>query len=432
MLPARTPPQKKIQSSLARFKFAVWGRQSGKTTNGIWTMATRPFAGRANGIYWYVLQTHSASEVAFNRYIKLFPKDSWQYLWAKKPNESEKTVFLTGGREVHFKSGQNYQDLRIETLDGSVLDELRQQPYQLWPEVIRPMLGRRKGWAELYTTPSGFDHCYDLYEETKKDPEWAHFHAPSTEAWWWTAEEIDSAKRTMSEAIFAQEILAEFRDLTRGKAYVNFGEHNISDVNPFSHLSISPHLPIILGTDYNLSPMAWSLGQVNVGKAHWFYYDEIHLESSHTQEASEAAVAKLEGLPNEVWVCGDATSKAGQRAAAGQSDYDILMSRLRAANIKAINRTPDSNPLVRDRVNTANAYLKNAAGVSSLWVHPRCKNLIKDFQRVVWKENNAVLDEGPRREQTHATDSATYPLCEITPLRGVRDVGGPRMAVRQV
>src|SRR3974390_1773499 len=67
LLPRRTPPQKRISQSSKRFDIAAWGRQSGKTTHGIHTMATRPLQGRKGGVYWFVLQTFDAATIAFER-----------------------------------------------------------------------------------------------------------------------------------------------------------------------------------------------------------------------------------------------------------------------------------------------------------------------------------------------------------------------------
>src|SRR6185437_9395012 len=220
----RTPAQKRISESTFRFNVASWGRQSGKTTFGLDKMIWAPMRSRPGSIYWYVLQTHAAAEVAFNRFMNnvigtpLF----------KEKNESEKWVALPDGRMVFFKSGENYQDLRVETLDGAIVDEYRQQHPDLWPQVIRPMLARRKGWADFLSTPNGFDHFYDLakYAMNNETNEWGFFKAPSTDAWWWSTEEIASAKASMSELEFAQEIMAEFVNLTAHRVY-----HSFTDVN---------------------------------------------------------------------------------------------------------------------------------------------------------------------------------------------------------
>lgn len=388
-------------------------------------MFTRPLNGPRLAVYWHLLQTYSAAEVAFNRYVALFPRESWPYLWAKKPNESEKTVFLTGGRQVHFKSGHKLQDLRVETLHGAIIDECRQQKKQLWTEIVRPMLGRYNGWCDFYSTPNGFDWVYDLYEASANNPEWARFHSPSAEAWWWTPEEVASARRDMSEPVFAQEILAEFRSLTSGRVYYAFGDHNKQTWCPwFKEKLWSPYHPVTLGLDFNVNPMCWTLGQM-VNHQYW-WFDEIHLNDSNTAEASKELVQKILVMKDQchrapdydVIICGDASGNA-RSTKSNESDYEIIKQTLKAAGIKFKNITPEANPSIKDRVNAVNARCKSAAGEVSMWVHPiNCKWLIHDLERVLWKiGGDFTLDPGKQRELTHSSDGAGYPIAQLSPVK---------------
>ena len=154
-----------------------------------------------------------------------------------------------------------------------------------------------------------------------------------------------------------------------------------------------------------------------------YWFDEIHLKNSHTQEASLELVERVRHHKPGLIIAGDATSKAGQRAAAGKSDYDILCGILDDAGIKWSNETPDSNPAIIDRVNTFNTRLKDATGTHKMWFHPlRCKHTVKDCERVVWK-SNGTLDQTTDPERTHHTDGCGYAACALTPLTRVGDVG---------
>jgi len=409
-----------IHESKKRFNLAIFGRQSGKTTSGIHKLFYRPLQEKENAIYWYILQTHDAAEIAFKRYVKLFPREAQIFLFTKKPNESSKTVFLRGGREVVFKSGQNFEDLRAETLNGVIIDEFRQQNPLLWTSIIRPMLARFNAWADIYSTPNGFDHTYDLYNDALIDPDFGVFHAPSTEAWWWTREEILSAKRTMSPEMFAQEIMAEFRDMSSGKVYVSHGSWNMREDNPFyKEGPIHPSLPVLVAMDFNLSPMAWTLGQKR--SEHFHFFDEIWLKKSHTPEAAEVLAQKILELNPKygIILAGDASSKSGQRAAAGQSDYDIICQTLDRYNIKWDNQTPDSNPGIKDRINTMNSKLRAATGETFITYNPvKCPHLKKDFDRVVWKTGTDRLFEDQTKDPdlTHSSSGVGYLVCALSPL----------------
>lgn len=407
--------QAQIHKSPTRFNIVCFGRQSGKTTYGLNKILDRAWVGPDNSVYWYVLQTYDAARIAFSRVKQTYSMSPPAF--ARKPNESLLTVTLNRGQTIFFKSGKNFEDLRAETLDGAVIDEYRQQHKDLWPLVIRPMLGRKKGWADILSTPNGFDHFYDLFEAARIDREWTGFQAPSTVAPWWTPEEIESARRSMTEAQFAQEILAEFRDLTSGKAYLSHGQHNIRETSPFTRDGslVSPHLPIVVGMDFNVTPIAWVLGQTNGERFYWF--NEIHLENSHTQEASLELIERVKDHKAGVVICGDASGNAMKTSAAGKSDYSIIEQMLTEANIKWENITPKANPHVKDRVNTVNMKLKSASGDTLMWYHPQCKHLRKDLERVVWKQGaNAILDQKKDPTLTHMSDAMGYPVAEMSKL----------------
>jgi len=335
----------------------------------------------------------------------------------KKPNESDLLCRFRHGPEIAFKSGRNYEDLRIETLTHVVIDEYRQQPPQLWPMVIRPMLGARKGTASLLSTANGFDHFKDLWDFALANPnEWDAFHAPSTIAPWWTPEEIASARATMSDDEFAQEIMAEFREFGKGKVYKNHGVHNQLDYNPFapSGMLWSPYLPIIVGLDFNVGFMRWQLLQARAGD--FYFADELSVDNTNTQEMVPLLIEKVKEHKPGIILVGDASGKANKTSAAGATDYSIIMKELKTANIQVKNLTPESNPHVKDRVNMVNSRLKAADGSIHMWYHPvRCKALKKDCERVVWKQSaeGAIIDKS-KLDLTHASDAAGYPICAFS------------------
>src|SRR4030065_1344827 len=103
--------------------------------------------------------------------------------------------------------------------------------------------------------------------------------------------------------------------------------------------------------------MSWTLCQERGGD--WYAAEEIYLEGSHTMEAAQVLVERVKSHPAGIVVTGDATSKAGQRAASAKSDYDILFSILKDAGINYVDAVPKANPPMKERVNSVNAKLKS-------------------------------------------------------------------------
>lgn len=411
-----------LHASPFRFNAVCFGRQSGKTTFGLNKIADRAWTGPKDGVYWYILQTYDAAKIAFRRmyaFYRMSPR-----AFDKKPNESELLCRFRHGPTIEFKSGKNYEDLRAETLDGAVIDEYRQQHPRLFSHIIRPMLSAKRGWADILSTPNGFDHFYDLFEAAKNDPEWGHFHAPSTVAPWWSPEEVASSMRTMSEPVYAQEILAEFRDLFTGKAYSSFGQHNLAESSPFTTDGslISPYLPIIVGLDFNVGHMRWVLGQHRVGKIYWF--DEIAIDNTNTAECAKELGEKVKGHAQGVVLIGDATGNS-RHTSATQSDYVIVGEALDRVKVRWENQTPESNPAVKERVNTMNARLRAADKTVSMWINPKtCPKLKRDMDRVAWKVGaQTMLDQKKDPSLTHASDAAGYATCVLAPMESEGAVG---------
>lgn len=371
--------------------------------------------------YWFVSPTYDQARVQYRRLIGMLY--SCPELMLKK-NQTELRVKLINNAQLRFVSGKTLQNLRSETLHGVVVDEVRDQHRDLWSQVLRPMLTTTKGWAAFVSTPRGHDQFFDLFEKSKTDKDWESFQAPSTCNPLFTSEEYEAAKKELSEAVFDQEINAQFRDIHNGMAYVNYGAANLVERSPFTRdgSDFSPYLPVVVGLDFNLSPMSWVLGQERAGDFYWF--DEIYLERSHTQEAALELVARIKRLDIksslQVVLVGDASGKAGQRAAMGRSDLSIVEEILTQSGIRFENRTPDSNPLVADRVNVVNSKLKDATGQSHVFVNARkCPKLVRDLTRVTWKAGLSAqpkLDQTSDPSLTHMSDAMGYAICALSKL----------------
>jgi hypothetical protein len=160
-----------------------------------------------------------------------------------------------------------------------------------------------------------------------------------------------------------------------------------------------------------------------------FVLDELHLRNSDTPSACEEFVNRTEQWtgrgPLQVFVYGDATGEARQRAGAGApSDWAAVKQFFRSRpEYQMTFRYKPTNPQQRDRVAAVNAMLCNSAGERRTEVDPKCKYLIDDLEQVVWTTGTALLDQRTNRMLTHMSDAYGY-LVETE--CGIRTKGGPR------
>lgn len=417
------PGQIPFHRSKARFRVAATGRQFGKSTMALNEMAFKAWE-MPRTKHWFISPIFAQAKDQFRKFLKMMPREI-----VAKCSETELRIELINGSELEFKSGETLDNLRGASLDGVVIDEVRDQHDDLWPLVIRPMLTTTNGYAIFVSTPSGYNAFFDLYNAARTNSDWFVMQASSTGNPLFTSAEQESARTMMSEAEFAQEILAEFRDLHVGKAYLNHGPHNHTTRNPFAHVGMkwNESLPIVVGMDWNISPMSWELGQ-NKGQD-WYWGDEIWIKNTHTQECVKVLIEKVRGHKAGVLICGDSTGNARKTSAAGQTDYTILFQALSSAKIPWQDRTPTVNPLVKDRVNSVNAKLRAADGSIHMWINvDNCPHLVKDLQRVSWKQGTGlILDQTTNPELTHASDAIGYPIVAMDPMLQSGAVGTIRI-----
>lgn len=422
-----------IHQDQSRFKVIATGRQFGKSTYGNNELLKYAWE-HPGSTLWYISPTYDSAKVMFRRLLRQLGTVTEIF----EDNKSDLMIELSNGSRIFYKSGEVLENLRTETLHGAVIDEVRNQHQDLWPMIIRPMLATTKGWAIFISTPNGYDHFYDLANFAKTDTtgRWKFFTAPSTSNPLITLAELEDAKRTMSEAQYAQEYLAEFRDLTAGKVYVSAGLHNYLQANPFTTTGeLHPMLGIIVAMDFNVGHMNWTLGQKKGNQFYWF--DEICIQNTHTQQQAEVLAEKISAMNHKpgVILVGDASGSANKTSAAGQTDYDLICQTLNRYNIPWVNMTPESNPKIRDRVNTVNAVLRDATGAVNMWIHPvRCPVAKRDFERVIWKlssnSDRIVEDQTKDPSLTHSSSGIGYAVCALSPLTYESGIPTTRIVIR--
>lgn len=173
----------------------------------------------------------------------------------------------------------------------------------------------------------------------------------------------------------------EFQDESDGQVYYEFRRED--HVKEFE---IRPGTKFIC-SDFNVQPHCSIAVQFINGKIQ--VVEEFFLENSDTPRAVSAWSKSYRGA----MVIPDSTGR--NRKTSGQSDFDII----REAGFQIASTY---NPFVKDRVNNVNKALKDGR----IEIHPRCKKLINDLEKVSWKDNK--LDPGPDKMLTHISDALGY------------------------
>lgn len=93
----------------------------------------------------------------------------------------------------------------------------------------------------------------------------------------------------------------------------------------------------------------------------------------------------------------------------GTTDLAILREFLQGDRYGVVDfKIPKSNPVVRERVMLMNVKLAGLGNETPLQVDPRCRELVKDFEQVTYKEDSQVIDKERDSRRTHLSDALGY------------------------
>ena len=385
-----TKTQNQIITDPTRFKIICAGRRWGKTYLALHWLIRNCFDS-PNSRAWFVSPSYRMSKNIAWQILKNILYELEQNVITKK-NETSLEVELINGSIISLKGADNYDSLRGTGLNFVVLDEFAYMQKEAWTEVIRPSLSDTKGQAMFIGTPDGYNYFYELY--CTQNPDFKSYHFRTIDSPFIDKEEIEKARTELDEKTFRQEYEASFETAT-GRVYYAFDrKENIKEKE------FDINRPVILCTDFNVEPMKWAIIQ-NYGLDD-YVVDEVVKYDTHTKEMAEEVLKRYP--KSTIWVYGDSTAdNRGTRSPS--TDYDIIEEILKGCDIRL-----KRNPLVVNRVNAVNARLCNAKGKRRLFINPKCKHAIKDFEQVVWEEK-ARRESQADRDLTHISSAIGY-YCE--------------------
>jgi hypothetical protein len=105
----------------------------------------------------------------------------------------------------------------------------------------------------------------------------------------------------------------------------------------------------------------------------------------------------------------DPAGRQRKTSAGGRTDISILQNAGFTVQVR------NAHTPIRDRVNSVNAKLKNTQGHRSLFVDPKCKQIIDSLEKMVYKPGTSVIEKDG--ELDHMADAVGYEIDFLFPLR---------------
>ena len=258
------PLQGAIHQERKRGSVLVTHRRFGKTVTAVNELLRRACkygstrrAWRAGYVAPYLKQ---AKSIAWD-YLKYFAGD----IPGAQFNESELRCDLPNGARIRLYGADNPEALRGLYFDDLIIDEAADVPRSVWRLVLRPAIADRKGWVMFTGTPKGVNNLlYDMVQAAQADPEnWSLFIHKASETGYVDAEELEAARKDMSEDEYEQEWECSFAAAVTGAYYARV----IDQLERKGRIGVVPHEPGL--SVYT----AWDLG-MDDAMTIWFFQVE--------------------------------------------------------------------------------------------------------------------------------------------------------------
>lgn len=327
-------------------------------------------------------------------------------------NKSEFVITMKDTKSrILLRSLDEFERLRGTNLAWFGVDELSYTSEEAWVRLegrLRdPKASRLCGFAVW--TPKGHDWVHrrfigsqvDGYELIQAKPFENRYILDQIPDFY------ERLKSSYDEKFFRQEVLGEYLAADTGLVY-----HAFSRPEHVAELRIELGLPLLWAVDFNVDPMCSIVAQrqgdqINV-------LDEIVMSRVSTVEACKEFWSRFQRFTlSGLVIYGDASGN--NLKTSGTTDYQMMRDHFLGTPLRAIDyRVPKANPAVRDRVLMVNAKLRNARGETQMRIAPRCQELIKDFEHVVWKPGTTQIDKDRDPKRTHLSDALGYLVWQET------------------
>ena len=364
------------------------------------------FASQPDQLVWYVAPSYRmAKNIVWDQL-----KDKLKSLrWVEATNEAELMLRLKNGSKIYLKGADSPDSLRGVGLDMIVLDEYQDIAPETWTTVLRPTLSDKNGHALFLGTPRGVGSwSHEMFSMAQNTEEWDSFTYTTLDGGNVPEAEIEAAKRDMDERTFQQEYLATFNTYS-GVVYYNFDRQET--VKPCKGKDVTE---IHIGQDFNVGALASAIAVVEGNTI--YFIDELLLNSSSTEDTADELKRRY---PNSrIIMYPDPAGRQRKTSAGGRTDISILQNAGFHVQVR------NSHTPIRDRVNSVNAKLKNTQGQRTLFVDPKCKNIVNSLERMVYKPGTNIVEKDGKLD--HMGDAVGY-LCDfLFPLRTEHNTTEPQ------
>ncbi len=374
-----------INNPKYRFVTAAVSRRQGKTyiANIIGQLIT--LVPGANVLL--MSPNYSLSQISFELQRSLIKHFD---LEVTRDNAKDKVIELTNGSTIRMGSVNQVDSVVGRSYDLIIFDEAALvDGRDAFNVALRPTLDKENSKAIFISTPRGRNNWFaEFWHRGFSDefPEWFSIKATYHENPRISEQDIQEAKKTMSESEFNQEYMADF-NVFEGQVWAFNHEECVADL---AEMDLSG-MDVFAGMDVGYrDPTAFCVMAYDWDAERYYLLDE-YFDSERTTEQHAIEIGKLVDKWGIDYIYID--------SAAQQTRFDFAQN----YDITTIN----AKKSVLDGIGHVGGIIDN----DRLTVHQRCEESLISLDQYQWDPNPNLLREKPKHNYAcHMADALRYAL----------------------
>ena len=330
---------------------------------------------------------YSLSQISFDLQRNLIKHFD---LEVTRDNAKDKVIELSNQSTIRMGSINQVDSVVGRSYDLIIFDEAAlTDGRDAFNVALRPTLDKENSKAIFISTPRGRNNYFaEFYYRgySEEFPEWCSIKATWHENPRVSEEDIREAKKTMSEAEFNQEYLADF-NVFEGQIWTFNHEECTANLEELE----TKRMDVFAGLDVGYKdPTAFCVIAYDWDESKYYVLDE-YLNSERTTEQHAAEIRKLIHKWDIDYIYID--------SAAQQTRYDFAQN----YDISTIN----AKKSVLDGIGHVAGVVDN----DSLIVDQKCKEVLMCLDQYQWDPNPNLMKEKPKHDMaSHMADALRYAL----------------------
>ena len=374
-----------INNTKYRFVCAAVARRQGKTY--ISNIIGQLICLVPNSHVLLMSPNYSLSQISFDLQRNLIKHFD---LEVTRDNAKDKVIELSNQSTIRMGSINQVDSVVGRSYDLIIFDEAAlTDGRDAFNVALRPTLDKENSKAIFISTPRGRNNYFaEFYYRgwSEEFPEWASIKATYHENPRVSEADIVEAKKTMSDAEFNQEYMADF-NVFEGQIWTFNHEQCTADLSEFD----TSKMDVFAGLDVGYKdPTAFCVIAYDWDEEKYHVLDE-YLDSERTTEQHAVQIQKLIEKWDIDYIYID--------SAAQQTRYDFAQN----YDISTIN----AKKSVLDGIGHVAGIVDN----DSLIVNQTCKEVMLSLDQYQWDPNPNLMKERPKHDMSsHMADALRYAL----------------------